>query len=711
MNAFPKLRPDLVFSDVKEGGATEVVIHDPLSMNYFRLSDFEMLFLKELDGAVDVDGAIEKLRLEGRHYDRETCRQIFQKAAQFGLLLGTEASAADHQYQVKQSVQKSKQGFAKRLSSMFYIFIPVMNPDRFLDRTIWIFRLFYNKWVALLFLSLTPGAIYLVIDGIPRLRAESLFFMSPGNLFVLWVVIAATKLIHEFSHAYVAKSFGLRVPLLGIGFILFFPVLYCDTSDAWKLADRKRRMAISAAGIIAESVLAVIGVYLWYFSVPGLLNSLAFYVMTVSLISTIIFNGNPLSKFDGYFVLMDLIREPNLATKASGYLKYLWMNRVLGLTHWTNPADDLKEDVIFLLYGLGQFAWRLMMAGGIVAAIYFRFDKALGLLLAVVAVTLFVLRPIARGAHTLAGNFGGIRPRLLGSIVASVLIAGAAGLMFVPLQSKSVYPCYLDSSKSQKLTVPLLTTVKEALVTEGSLVEEGQLLFRLDPEDLQSALVRKEIERDMLSVELEFMVLHRDRYYFQAKELEREQKIAETVRIKTGLEIALEGVRAPFDGVITKLDPRMEAGFQPGEGAVVGEIKSLKDVAAHSLVPAAATDMIREWGQVWLWFPMQSGTKFEGVVHEIKPYSIEDLANSPFSSALGGEVATEEIRTKQAGGATRYRQVPIEPHYIVSCFFSNEDRRLPLGMTGRMVIADRPESLFRRIIRASAQTFNRETLF
>jgi putative peptide zinc metalloprotease protein len=297
----PKFRSDLEPIEQRDSeGRRIIVLRDPVSQQYFRLSYYEFLFLSALDGNLSPESASEKLKERGYYYSEEDVGHIVSRAAQEGLLLGTRFGTAGYQISLKNRVVAAQK--ARRLAGVYFLFIPILNPDRFLERTLWVFRLLCNRWTSALAVLSFPGALYLIISGLPRIEREFLFFFNLHNLMYLWVTIALTKLIHEFAHAYTAKKYGLHVPQMGIAFLIFFPCLYCDTTDAWQLADRKQRMAISGAGVFAEAVLATISAYVWYFSKPGIVNSLAFYLMGVALLSTLLFNGNPLLKFDGYFI-------------------------------------------------------------------------------------------------------------------------------------------------------------------------------------------------------------------------------------------------------------------------------------------------------------------------------------------------------------------------------------------------------------------------
>ncbi len=377
MRQYPRLRPDLTASEFRESDGTEtVILKEPVSERFFRLSLFEYDLLTMLDGTVSVEEALQRLKARGLYYSSQEAQTIVTRAAQFGLLLGTQVHTAKNMLDLKERMHKAKS--AQRVSSYYFFSLPLLNPDNFLSRTVWIFRLLCNKWTGCLLAIAAPIALYLIVAGFPRLQREYLFFFNLHNLLCLWAMIVLTKLVHEFSHAYTAKSFGLHVPQMGVALLLFLPCLFCNTTDAWQLADRRQRMAISAAGILAEAVLAVIATFIWYFSKPGIINSLAFYLMTISMVSTIIFNANPLIKFDGYFILMDYLQIPNLSTKAMDHIRYLFMNRVLGMTQQTSPANAPRELIIFTVYGICAFIYRVSLYTGIAAGVYLPIRQIVG---------------------------------------------------------------------------------------------------------------------------------------------------------------------------------------------------------------------------------------------------------------------------------------------------------------------------------------------
>jgi putative peptide zinc metalloprotease protein len=702
MKMYPRLRPDLTASEFVESDGTEtVILKEPVSERFFRLSLFEYDLLTVLDGTISLEEAVQKLKGRGLYYSPQEAQIIVTRAAQFGLLLGTQVHTAKHMMNLKEKMEQAKS--AQRLSSYYFFSIPLLNPDNFLGRTVWIFRLLCNKWTASLLAIAAPIALYLIVAGFPRLQREYLFFFNLQNVLCLWAMIVLTKLVHEFSHAYTAKSFGLHVPQMGVALLLFLPCLFCNTTDAWQLADRKQRIAISAAGILAEAVLAVIATFVWYFSKPGIINSLAFYLMTISMVSTIIFNANPLIKFDGYFILMDYLQIPNLATKSMEHIKYLFMNRVLGMTQQTTPVNAPRELLIFTVYGICAFLYRISLYTGIAAGVYYRFDKFLGIMLAVPALGLFVVRPVVRGMKTLVLRRKEIRPRLAGAVAFGTFAVVLGGSLFLSWPVNSYYRCYVAAVQAQKITVPLQAPVKEVFVREGSNIREGDILFTLDTSVLELALAEKLVDKDIVNKEIELFLLSSDKKaQADSKRIQLLKAEDDIARTKEKLALAEQGIRAPFSGVITSLDYRMQDGFKPGEGAVVGEMEDPHERFIHALIPEEDLGKVSKGQQVKIWLPVGDGQVLTRPIESIKPYSETNLLNSPFSSRFGGDVATE-IKGEHEMDA------PLRAYYTCSVRLRNRDN-LPSGLTGSMIIPSAPKSLVSRMVDHLVETFNRESL-
>ncbi|MEW6348689.1 MAG: efflux RND transporter periplasmic adaptor subunit [Thermodesulfobacteriota bacterium] len=699
----PKFRQDLQASEQSDRhGRKIVVLKDPVSDKYFRLSADELRVLKTFDGTRTVDEALDELELTGHYYGSDEARTLLGKASRMGLMLGTEVSSAQFQRQMKAHMESAKR--SARFSSIYFLFIPLVNPDRFLAATLPFVKNLCNRWTGRLVALLAPGAIYLLVSGMERFDTEYLFFFNWENLLYLWITIALTKLVHEFAHAYTAKSFGLHVPQMGLAFLIFLPCLYCNTTDAWQLADRKERIGISAAGIIAEATLAILCVYIWYFTKPGVVNSLAFYLMALSFVSTLLFNGNPLMKFDGYFILIDVLGIPNLQQKSFAHIRYLFMNRVLGIASYAPTPLSPGDAALFTVYGVSAFLYRIFLYTGIVAGVYYRFDKFIGIVLASFACALFVVRPVVKGIRTMMQKGKEMRPRLSGVLVSGCVVGLALIALCIPVSSRSVYPCYLDAARVQKLVVPLQTSVSEVRVKEGDAVKAGQLLFRLDTTRLDLNLANKEIERSIKRKEMELVLLDPEKMGQAPEKLIEMSQLDHEIRIlKKNLAIARETIVAPFDGVVTKLDYRAKPGFEPGEGVVVGDLEMRSECLVKTVVAEMTASRISKGQAIEIWFPVGAGRRYSATIDEVKPFSEKTLTQGPLSSRVGGEVATEAKSREEP-------DAPLEAQYVFSSRFSNQDG-LPLRMAGKSIVSFAPESMLSRLIREAAQAFNRESIF
>jgi putative peptide zinc metalloprotease protein len=696
-----KFRKDLTMTRHTDfGGNDYIVVHDPLAARFFKISVYERQFLETLDGSRTLQQAVEALREQGRYYPLEDAGRIAEKAANAGLLLGSAHSPAAGMIQKKRS--QSPRGL-KALSSIYFVYIPLVNPDRFLDKTVWIFRSLINRFTMGLALSLSLGALYIVLTSLPRITNNYTYFFNMSNLLVLWFVIVIVKLIHELAHAYTAKGFGLSVPGMGLAFLVFTPCLYCDTTDAWRLAQPGRRILISLAGIISEALVATFATYIWFFTKPGLLNSAAFHMMLVSLVSTILINGNPLIKLDGYFALMDWLRIPNLYFRSSNYLKYLIMNQALGIENINDPSSDRREAFIFGIYGALKTLYRFFLFSAIIGAVYFKFDKFLGAALAGIAILLFIILPLTKAIITVYRARKAMRLKWKVALGASVFCAAGFIALVVPWWGGASYPCYLEASRIMKITAPLDGAVRKVWIKEGQIVEAGAPMFTLEPVAVELALAKKIIERKILESELNLLKLNQQGHAgVPMKEMELAKVRAEERKLRGDIGTATGGACARFRGIITELDKKAQPGYDPGKGTVIGELKSLKNPVVVALTPERDIQRIKPGQSVSISFKAFQDKTYIGVVEKVRKFSERDLRGSVFSSERGGPIATEKIGEDGA-------EKPLNSHYLCYTTLKGGDGP-PLGATGHYTIDSPPRSLLRRLFDSATQIFNRESL-
>ena len=313
---------------------THYVIKDPLALKYFRFKIEEYFLLEQFDGKQtlqEVKKAFER-KYRPQTISIEDLTRFVAQLHEAGIIL------IDSPEQAKVLIRRRKKNRWRKvwafLANILFIKIPIIDPERLLTRMYPYFRwIFTRTFVTLSTLSMLV-AVSLVVsqwktfyDKLPDFQS----FFNWWTIASFWVCLAVVKIIHEFGHGLTAKHFGGEVHEMGILFLVLTPALYCDVTDSWLLPNKWKRIWISAAGIYVECFLASIATFVWWYSTPGLMNSLAMATMFICSVNTIMFNANPLLRYDGYYVMADWLEIPNLRIKSTQFFAYLFQEKVLGL--------------------------------------------------------------------------------------------------------------------------------------------------------------------------------------------------------------------------------------------------------------------------------------------------------------------------------------------------------------------------------------------
>jgi putative peptide zinc metalloprotease protein len=225
---------------------------------------------------------------------------------------------------------------------------------------------------------------YFLSDNVTGLWHQASGVLAPDNLPLLYLAFILVKVFHEFGHAFACKKFGREegtggeVHAMGIMFLVFMPLPYIDASSAWAFRRKWHRAVVGAAGVLVELAIAAVAAIVWARTAEGTaFHAIAYNVMFIASISTVIFNGNPLLRFDGYYVLSDLVEIPNLSQRALGYLYYLVRRYVWRVRKVQSPAHTRGEGVWFVVYGVASTAFRVFISIRIVLFLGDRLPKEL----------------------------------------------------------------------------------------------------------------------------------------------------------------------------------------------------------------------------------------------------------------------------------------------------------------------------------------------
>jgi len=328
----------------------------------------------------------------------------------------------------RQSEQKSIE-LKQRLSNPISQKIPLWDPDNFLNRHGKKVKVLFTPWAAIIWLiTLLYGLSQTVIHWQQIQYHFNINTLSHYNLLLMFLLYPTIKLLHELGHAFSAKLEGGEVHEMGINFLLFMPIPYVNVSAATHFRSKYKRILVSAAGILIESFLAALGLILFLAVEPGIIQDIGFNIFIIGGISSLFFNGNPLLKFDGYYILADVLDIPNLYQRSAQYWRYLFQRYLFGLRHTTSPANASGEAFWFFIYSLSSLVYRLSILWFICFYVTEKFFF-LGVILAVWLLTLQILMPIYKSSRYIF-NSPSLKNKRLRAVTSSLLLAGLLIVFF-----------------------------------------------------------------------------------------------------------------------------------------------------------------------------------------------------------------------------------------------------------------------------------------
>src|SRR5207244_2043901 len=335
-----------------------------------RLKEHEHFVIKHIDGSTSLDEAQKEFEKEYRpeRMKLEDLEAFAQQLINAGLAQNESPQAGKLLFDQRRKRKRNE--WLQTLTNILYIKIPLFDPDKLLTRMVP-----YTRWIFTIpFLLLSVGvmlwAILLVATHfdafLDKLPYSGNFFtfrnfasFAAQNLAYMWVGLAVVKVIHEFGHGLSCKTFGGEVHEMGLLFLVLSPAMYCNVSDAWTLPNKWKRIIISAAGIYVELMIAAIATFVWW-NTPSnpFLNHLSLALMVVCSVSTVVFNGNPLMRYDGYYVLADWLEIPNLRDRSNRYLQRIVMEHCLGIEVQPEPYMELWRRILFVTYAIISYVYR-----------------------------------------------------------------------------------------------------------------------------------------------------------------------------------------------------------------------------------------------------------------------------------------------------------------------------------------------------------------
>jgi putative peptide zinc metalloprotease protein len=578
-----RLRSDLDIAPQRYEGRVYFVVKDPVSLRYYRFKEDEHYLLQFMSGTNTLDEAQKayERRYRPQRLTLEDLEGFAQQLLTAGLVQNESPRAGTQLFERRKKRRRSE--WMQTLTNILYIKIPVIDPDRILTEmlqyTRWIFTipfLLFSIGVMLSALLLVGTHFDTFRDKLPTYRD----FFSIQTVAYLWFSLGVVKIIHEFGHGLSCKAFKGEVHEMGMLFLCFSPCMYCNVSDSWTLPDKWKRIIISSAGIYVELIIASVATFVWW-NTPGypLINNLSLSLMVVCSVSTVVFNANPLMRYDGYYILADWLEIPNLRDRSNKFLKNLSLQFFLGVEVPEESYMALWRRILFVVYAIVSYIYRWVVTYSI---LYFMdsFLKPYNLgvvsrLLALFAAGSMVGWPVVRLCKNI--NKRGRLPDMKRSRVTATGLAVLGLLLFtffVPLPVSRVRQQGLVQVQPESITHLFIQTpgrLEELRVRDGEWVEEGAVLAKFSSRFLEGKLHDEEWKATIFDREINDLTLKLPERLGDQEMRDLKQRLND---IKANLESATarrEILKKQIDQELTLRAPRSGVVMSPPHVDEVGK--------------------------------------------------------------------------------------------------------------------------------------------
>jgi len=731
-------RPDLSARQQQYLGRSYWVVKEPVGLNYFRFQDEEYAILQMIDGRTSLDEIKERFEADfpPQKITLEELQQFIGMLHRSGLVIADVPGQG--QQLRKRRDQRRRQELLGAWTNVLCIRFKGFDPERILNRIYPYVRWFFSAPVMALCLIGMLSALTLVVVQFDDFRSKlpSFYqFFGPANVFWLAVTLAVSKVLHEFGHGLTCKHFGGECHEMGVMILVLTPCLYCNVSDSWMLPNKWHRAAIGAAGIFVEVLLASICTFIWWFTEPGLLNNICLNLVFIASVSTIIFNANPLLRYDGYYVLSDLVEIPNLRQKATSILSRKLGQWLLGLEPSEDPFLPQRNQVLFAVYSVAAAMYRWFVLASILYFMFKVFEpyglQIIGQGIIVMSLYGLVVMPLYKLGRFfyVPGRWNQVKkPRMYTSL--GVLSLVILAILLVPLPHSVFCTLEIQARDASPVYVTQAGMVQRVdgfdIVVPGQPVEKDEPLVQLANLDLELAVAALVGERDKYQTKLKSLRrlrLYDEQAALEIPQIEEELKTFQAQLEQKEADLARLLLVAPVAGIVlppphrprredpdgrlsswsgTPLDPKNQGCFLQ-EGDLFCQVGEPERMEAVLVIDQGDIELVRK--RFDRGDPVHVDIKLNELPYRTLRSTIADIgpgemkiSSQRLSTKTGGELATKT----DASGLER----PQSTSYQANVPLDDAEGILRLGLRGRAKIHTDPQTLARRLWRLISQTIN-----
>ena len=618
------------------------VLQAPASDRYFRLNDAAYHFIAMLDGRRTV-GQAWRISMETFGDAAPTQQEVIQLLCQLhgsNLLQGKLAPDAEalfrrHQTHFWREVRGA-------VGNILFVRIPLWDPDRMLNRWVGFVGKVFTVHGALLWAGLICLALWTVGGHTRALASNASGVLNPENLPLLYVALVLVKLVHEFGHAFACKYFGQasgtggEVHQMGVTFLVFTPLPFVDATSAWALRNKWHRILVGASGMMAELAVAAMAAIFWVRTADGTTaHAIAYNVMFIASIASIVFNGNPFLRYDAYYILLDLLEIPNLESRSKLYLRYLVKRFLWGMDNVADPSHTSGEKGWLVFYAIASTVCRLFILAAI-ALFLMDWFFSVGILLAAILFTRWVLLPLGRFIRYLATDRELVRHRtraVFSATLALCFILVTIGIIKMPDRCR--IQGVVEPREYSVIHAKTAGFVQQLLESGSPTGPQGPVLIHAANPELESKLAQQLADFRRLKVE---------RQSAQTKEAVAKQIIDEKI---TALAEQIErtqqrlddlSLRSPVKGVWVAFDDDRLSARYLTQGQRVGVVADLNDLRIRAVASQRVASRLIEDSQpaVDIRIKGRGDIEITGRIETIIPAGQEQLPSAALGYSAGG---------------------------------------------------------------------------
>ena len=664
------------------------IVRDPVTFQSHRLepADYEVLVSIGSDRTLgEIFSELCNRELMGPEQE-ETFYHFVFNLHRLGFL---NLPVSDDKLLYRRHVARQRARRTQKLMGFLFLQVPLANPDAFLTRTLPAVRWVFTRSFFLVWLLVVGCAVGVAATRWSDLVAPVNGLLATRNLGVMWITLILLKVCHEFGHAYACKRFGGHVPEMGAYLIVFTPCAYVDATACWGFTSKWHRLVVTLAGMYVEVFIAAIAMFVWALTGPGLLNALAYKIIFLASVVTILFNVNPLMRYDGYYVASDMLEIPNLRQRSKQCLLGLAKRVLLGVRTAAAPLG-WRLRAILLSFGAASTGYRVLVLSGLTVMIVYKFSL-FGLVLAAffLGTTLIGIVRRLTGYLWFAQETAPVRVRAVAlSALLLFIIPVGLGLLPTPARVNAAGSVSAERETTVRAAVP--GYIDRIALERGQLVQEGDLLAELNNLTIAETVAQARAELDASSTRrAAYEADDPARAQEEAQRMRfRETKLADSLTQQADLEVRTTTSGRVAEGLLSSDTGRFLQVGDPVALIVSGDWQVRALLTAEEFASAR-----REIGDAVTFRPTDDPSQtLSGTITRINRVASRNVALPALTHVGGGDIVVD-----QASG------LATEPYFEIVITLDDADGHVRYGMTGVVQLAADPQpmavNLYRRFMR------------